>query len=133
MTWTKELDEAAILATKTGHWHVVLFYLLCGLAAIPTSFLVFSQVTLSSFYFMIIIITILQQVSKLIWCSSACFSSLLFIISVFFWVINHQMTPLALDERKTVLDSYWVTHSVSLVVFWVSARLNLPTTSYFEE
>ncbi|KAJ8710910.1 hypothetical protein PYW08_009425 [Mythimna loreyi] len=44
MTWTKELDEAAILATKTGHWHVVLFYLLCGLAAIPTSFLVFSQV-----------------------------------------------------------------------------------------
>lgn len=44
MTWTKELDEAAVLATKTGHWHVVLFYLLCGLAAIPTSFLVFSQV-----------------------------------------------------------------------------------------
>nr|XP_049701537.1 beta-alanine transporter [Helicoverpa armigera] len=44
MTWTKELDEAAILATKSGHWHIVLFYLLCGLAAIPTSFLVFSQV-----------------------------------------------------------------------------------------
>uniref|UniRef100_A0A2A4K7U9 Major facilitator superfamily (MFS) profile domain-containing protein n=1 Tax=Heliothis virescens TaxID=7102 RepID=A0A2A4K7U9_HELVI len=44
MTWTKELDEAATLATKSGHWHVVLFYLLCGLAAIPTSFLVFSQV-----------------------------------------------------------------------------------------
>lgn len=44
MTWTKELDEAANLATKTGHWHIVLFYLLCGLAAIPTSFLVFSQV-----------------------------------------------------------------------------------------
>ncbi|XP_022818586.1 uncharacterized protein LOC111351050 [Spodoptera litura] len=44
MTWTKELDEAAVLATKTGYWHVVLFYLLCGLAAIPTSFLVFSQV-----------------------------------------------------------------------------------------
>ncbi|KAF9412175.1 hypothetical protein HW555_009248 [Spodoptera exigua] len=44
MTWTKELDEAAVLATRTGNWHVVLFYLLCGLAAIPTSFLVFSQV-----------------------------------------------------------------------------------------
>ncbi|KAJ0171616.1 hypothetical protein K1T71_013166 [Dendrolimus kikuchii] len=44
MTWTKELDEAAVLATRSGHWHVVLFYLLCGLAAIPTSFLVFSQV-----------------------------------------------------------------------------------------
>lgn len=44
MTWTKELDEAAVLATRCGYWHVVLFYLLCGLAAIPTSFLVFSQV-----------------------------------------------------------------------------------------
>lgn len=43
-SWTKELDEAAVLATRTGHWHMVLFYLLCGLAAIPTSFLVFSQV-----------------------------------------------------------------------------------------
>ncbi|CAB3244964.1 unnamed protein product [Arctia plantaginis] len=44
MTWTKELDEAAVLATRSGYWHVVLFYLLCGLAAIPTSFLVFTQV-----------------------------------------------------------------------------------------
>ncbi|XP_041972266.1 organic cation transporter 1-like [Aricia agestis] len=44
MTWTKELDEAAEMATKRGHWHTFLFYLLCGLAAIPTSFLVFSQV-----------------------------------------------------------------------------------------
>ncbi|KOB68786.1 Organic cation transporter 1 [Operophtera brumata] len=44
MTWTRELDEAALLATRSGQWHVVLFYLLCGLAAIPTSFLVFSQV-----------------------------------------------------------------------------------------
>ncbi|XP_059061335.1 uncharacterized protein LOC131854220 [Achroia grisella] len=44
MTWTTELDEAAILATKRGWWHVFLFYLLCGLAAIPTSFLIFSQV-----------------------------------------------------------------------------------------
>ncbi|CAG9792842.1 unnamed protein product [Diatraea saccharalis] len=43
-SWTKELDEASVLATKAGYWHVVLFYLLCGLAAIPTSFLVFSQV-----------------------------------------------------------------------------------------
>ncbi|CAH0403094.1 unnamed protein product [Chilo suppressalis] len=43
-SWAKELDEAAELATRTGHWHVVLFYLLCGLAAIPTAFLVFSQV-----------------------------------------------------------------------------------------
>ncbi|KAL0861764.1 hypothetical protein ABMA27_009240 [Loxostege sticticalis] len=43
-SWTKELDEAAVLATKAGHWHVVLFYMLCALAAIPTSFLVFSQV-----------------------------------------------------------------------------------------
>ncbi|CAK1591347.1 unnamed protein product [Parnassius mnemosyne] len=43
-SWTKELDEAAVLATKTGSWHVLLFYLLCGLAAFPTSFLVFSQV-----------------------------------------------------------------------------------------
>ncbi|XP_075985542.1 organic cation transporter 1-like [Anticarsia gemmatalis] len=44
MTWTRELDEAAVLATRSGYWHVVLFYLLCGLAAIPTSFLVFGQV-----------------------------------------------------------------------------------------
>ncbi|KAL4717573.1 hypothetical protein ACJJTC_000722 [Scirpophaga incertulas] len=44
MSWTQELDEAAVLATRTGHWHVFLFYLLCALAAIPTSFLVFSQV-----------------------------------------------------------------------------------------
>lgn len=44
MTWTRELDEAAVLATRSGYWHVVLFYLLCGLAAIPTSFLVFAQV-----------------------------------------------------------------------------------------
>ncbi|XP_034826072.1 organic cation transporter 1-like [Maniola hyperantus] len=44
MTWTKELDEAAVLATKRGCYHVLLFYLLCGIAAIPTSFLVFSQV-----------------------------------------------------------------------------------------
>ncbi|XP_053618234.1 beta-alanine transporter-like [Plodia interpunctella] len=44
MTWTKELDEASVLATRSGCWHIVLFYLLCGLAAIPTSFLVFSQV-----------------------------------------------------------------------------------------
>ncbi|CAF4874063.1 unnamed protein product [Pieris macdunnoughi] len=43
-SWTRELDEASILATKQGWWHVLLFYLLCGLAAIPTSFLVFSQV-----------------------------------------------------------------------------------------
>ncbi|KAG6449647.1 hypothetical protein O3G_MSEX006158 [Manduca sexta] len=43
-SWTQELDAAAVLATRAGHWHVVLFYLLCGLAAIPTSFLVFSQV-----------------------------------------------------------------------------------------
>ncbi|CAK1543406.1 unnamed protein product [Leptosia nina] len=43
-SWTRELDEAAILATRQGWWHVLLFYLLCGLAAIPTSFLVFSQV-----------------------------------------------------------------------------------------
>ncbi|XP_045488626.1 beta-alanine transporter [Pieris rapae] len=43
-SWTRELDEASILATKRGWWHVFLFYLLCGLAAIPTSFLVFSQV-----------------------------------------------------------------------------------------
>ncbi|XP_072948173.1 organic cation transporter 1-like [Epargyreus clarus] len=43
-SWTKELDEAAVLATKSGTWHILLFYLLCGLAAIPTSFLVFSQV-----------------------------------------------------------------------------------------
>ncbi|KAM3958184.1 organic cation transporter 1 [Aphomia sociella] len=44
MAWTKELDEAATLATKSGWWHILLFYLLCGLAAIPTSFLIFSQV-----------------------------------------------------------------------------------------
>ncbi|CAH0717998.1 unnamed protein product, partial [Brenthis ino] len=44
MTWTEELDEASILATKKGVWHILLFYLLCGLASIPTSFLVFSQV-----------------------------------------------------------------------------------------
>ncbi|XP_061380566.1 organic cation transporter 1-like isoform X2 [Danaus plexippus] len=44
MTWTRELDEAATLATRQGYWHIILFYLLCGLAAIPTSFLVFSQV-----------------------------------------------------------------------------------------
>ncbi|XP_049879913.1 uncharacterized protein LOC126376513 [Pectinophora gossypiella] len=44
MTWTRELDEAATVATSKGHWHTILFYLLCGLAAIPTSFLVFSQV-----------------------------------------------------------------------------------------
>lgn len=44
MTWTKELDEAAVLATRKGYWHVVLFYLLCGLASFPTSFLVFSQI-----------------------------------------------------------------------------------------
>ncbi|XP_026750415.2 uncharacterized protein LOC113511045 [Galleria mellonella] len=44
MAWTKELDEAAILATKRGWWHILLFYLLCGLAGIPTSFLIFSQV-----------------------------------------------------------------------------------------
>lgn len=43
-SWTKELDEASELATKSGHWHVLLFYLLCALAGIPTSFLVFSQV-----------------------------------------------------------------------------------------
>ncbi|XP_060807290.1 organic cation transporter 1 [Amyelois transitella] len=44
MTWTRELDEACVLATRGGYWHVCLFYLLCVLAAIPTSFLVFSQV-----------------------------------------------------------------------------------------
>ncbi|CAH2057428.1 unnamed protein product, partial [Iphiclides podalirius] len=44
MSWTRELDEAAVLVTSKGRWHVLLFYLLCGLAAIPTSFLVFSQV-----------------------------------------------------------------------------------------
>ncbi|XP_013175547.1 PREDICTED: organic cation transporter 1-like [Papilio xuthus] len=43
-SWTKELDEAAVLATSKGTWHIFLFYLLCSLAAIPTSFLVFSQV-----------------------------------------------------------------------------------------
>ncbi|XP_038218570.1 beta-alanine transporter-like [Zerene cesonia] len=43
-SWTKELDDATILATRSGWWHILLFYLLCGLAAIPTSFLVFSQV-----------------------------------------------------------------------------------------
>ncbi|XP_068625342.1 organic cation transporter 1-like [Battus philenor] len=43
-SWTRELDEAAVLATSKGYWHVILFYLLCGLAAIPTSFLVFAQV-----------------------------------------------------------------------------------------
>ncbi|CAG9131522.1 unnamed protein product [Plutella xylostella] len=43
-SWTRELDEATVLATKSGYWHTVLFYLLCSLAAIPTSFLVFSQV-----------------------------------------------------------------------------------------
>ncbi|KAJ2940914.1 hypothetical protein O0L34_g10175 [Tuta absoluta] len=44
MTWTRELERASALATSRGHWHTLLFYLLCGLAAIPTSFLVFSQV-----------------------------------------------------------------------------------------
>ncbi|CAH2097932.1 unnamed protein product [Euphydryas editha] len=48
MTWTEELDEATVLATRKGYWHIVLFYLLCGLAAIPTSFLVFSQVFINA-------------------------------------------------------------------------------------
>ncbi|XP_050356078.1 uncharacterized protein LOC126777171 [Nymphalis io] len=48
MTWTEELDEAAELATRKGYWHVLLFYLLCGLASIPTSFLVFSQVFINA-------------------------------------------------------------------------------------
>ncbi|XP_061723956.1 uncharacterized protein LOC133530130 isoform X1 [Cydia pomonella] len=43
-SWSAELDEAAQLATKAGCWHTLLFYLLCALASIPTSFLIFSQV-----------------------------------------------------------------------------------------
>ncbi|VVC99968.1 unnamed protein product [Leptidea sinapis] len=47
-SWTRELDEAAVLATSRGWWHELLFYLLCGLAAIPTSFLVFSTVFINA-------------------------------------------------------------------------------------
>lgn len=71
MTWTEELDEASILATKKGIWHILLFYLLCGLASIPTSFLVFSQVCW--LFYLVIILWLVKFISKMRKLGYVCF------------------------------------------------------------